>query len=276
MSCLHIEANHQFRVGIELETGALLPEFVMSQHKFQKTPLFYCQNSRGMKYWHVEIDTIDIEFVTVPFSGLDEAEFSESVSSLQNAACILREIVNSKKEATLGGWLQILKDKNQHLNWYTCDLFEPLKDAYIQWNGRRCRDWDGLLQPHITVQMPLQMIIEFIFGLFSEDSCITSILEGALPFYTREDCDKYFSSDNKRSEREKFQNKLDGLMFLQALTMLDLTLPVFDRSENKLAERLVNDDVYCHEILDISDTLIYVIGENDQNMISCLYICIVL
>lgn len=238
---------HPFRLGIELETGILLPELVTKYHKFQKTPLFYCCNGQGKKLWHVEIDGLDIEFVTMPFSHLNEVELGECSSSLQEAACILLSLVNSENEITFSQWLQVLKSKIQNLEWHSNELFHCLENEIIQWK-EGYQNWDGLLQPHATIQLPLQRVVDLVFDLFAEDQSIISILEGALPFRTMEDCDAYFKVDAKVRSRKQFQNKLDGLMFLQALTFLDLTLPAFAHDETELAERLVHDDIYCQEI----------------------------
>lgn len=240
-------SKFSFRLGLELETGSLLPERVHDLNRFQKEPLLTFFKDEK-KLFHVEIDGIDIEYVTVPFSNDEESDLQECISIIQKSSTILRDLVNTKdQQFTLRQWFEKLKEIGYNLQEEV--LFKKVENEIISWkNG--AQKWEGFFQPHATIQLPLDNLIEILFELFKNASGIISVFEAALPFHSVEDCTKYFNSDNSKRKllRKVFNTKVDGLMFLQAQTFLNLTIPVFRCQNNsELCNNLLNDTIKFHQ-----------------------------
>lgn len=237
-----------FRIGFELETGPLLSENIIKNHGVKKEPIFICIFD-NKKLWHVEIDGADIEFVSIPISCFEEDLLKQCASGLQAAASILKQSINDHKhKLTFEKWVTKLKEIGFLIK--TVNQYEKLKEEIIQWKFGK-EDWTGFLQPHSTVQLPLEYVIELSFGLFREDQHISCIFDASLPFTSEESADKYFRNDeiSKYNCLIDFRKPIDGLMFLHACTMFNLTLVSFiSQTDSKSLKRLFLDFQNFHQI----------------------------
>lgn len=173
-----------FRLGIEFETGNLLSYEICDLYAYHKEPLFTCTNKEGKKLWHFELDCNDIEIVTVPFSQSQIDDLKECSATINKAFTILKKLVNDEgKKNTLREWFEKLKENGLFL--YEEELFKKLENEFIFWkNGTQ--KWEGFLQPHSTIQMPLEYVVELSFELFKNETGTISIFEASLPFKSRE------------------------------------------------------------------------------------------
>lgn len=240
------EVFNSFRLGLELETGKLFSDDILNWHRFHKEPLFTCTKD-GRKLFHFEIDGSDVEFVTSPFSTKDESDLRDCISMIQKASAILKEQVNSETNFTLKKWYDQLESIG--LNLHKESLFEKLENQVISWK-KGTQKWEGFFQPHATIQLPLEKVIEIVFEIFESVPTIISIFEASLPFKSKDDFMNFIKSDTKTRKilLKKFNTKIDGLMFLMAETLLNLTIPVFgNKSEIELNENLMQDEIKFHQ-----------------------------
>lgn len=244
----HEQVNNSFRLGLELETGKLFTNEILNYHRFHKEPLFTCTKD-GKKLFHVEIDGADIEYVTVPFSNDEESDLRYCITLIQQASSVLKENVNSNdSNYTLKKWYNQLKELG--LNLHEEPLFHRLENEVISWKEGR-KKWPGFFQPHSTIQIQLETVIDLLFEIYKYTPGIEAIFEASLPFETREDFIHYMKSnkETRKTLRKKFDTKVDGLMFLLAQTLLNLTIPIYgeNKSSIEINKKLMNDHIEFHQ-----------------------------
>lgn len=195
-----------FRVGFEFQMeGAICSPWSLHQ-SLQKKEMFFCAGADG-KLWRVELDGVDIEYVTEPFEDSYFKKENECVESILIANKVLSSVLSNS-----GNVKVYIGD------WY-CELYRTLSNSKLKcaifpvpflWEvvGRRIKspnNWETRWQPQVTIQHPLQATIGLCFTLFKGTE-VEKFVQEALP-----------------NESLNKQKALAGLIFLQSHELLGIT-----------------------------------------------------
>lgn len=154
-----------FRVGFEFQMeGAICSPWSLHQ-SLQKKEMFFCTGADG-KLWRVELDGVDIEYVTEPLEYSYFKKENECVESILIANEVLSRVLSKSGKVYIGDWY--------------CELYRAIGSSGLKcavspvpflWEviGRRIKspnNWETRWQPQITIQHPLQATVGLCFTLF--------------------------------------------------------------------------------------------------------------
>lgn len=232
------ESFMPFKLGFEFqEIGGLCP-WALHNQSVQKKPLFSMLEAGGPEMtnsqtlWHVVIDTDDIEFVTPPFSHSEASNLGRSIETLVEAFGILKSLLDNKKVVTFKEWTSALGKVD------LTEVYRLVQDKPIQ---RPHDTWTPRFAPQITIQHHLEWTIPLYFSLvgFSTPSMIP--FKASIPLL---DTFQKALKDNDSKKIEEMMagyctQKLNGLVFLHALTLVSMT-PIEE----------CEDSVFLHETVE--------------------------
>jgi hypothetical protein len=93
-----------FRLGFEFQEISGLCTWAKTREDIIKKPIFEVYHSSGRKLWHVEIDDVDIEFVTSPFNPSEKEELALAIRTIIEALNILQKEFEINSEITFDEW----------------------------------------------------------------------------------------------------------------------------------------------------------------------------
>jgi hypothetical protein len=228
----------KFKLGFEFQEGSGLCPWALKSTNIQKKELFsFKTEEENENVWHVVIDTSDIEFVTRPFSYQERKPLESCIASISKSFKILQELLDEQTEITFSVWINRLKS---HFGDYLSEfpLFSDVKERPII---RPSHSWAPKFSPQVTIQHPLEYTIPLYFGLFGFSSRYMPDFSTSLP------CRDLFLDAQKTAIRDEFeffvnayQQKVNGLVFLHALTLVQMT-PDVDCTDSQLLE-----ETYTH------------------------------
>lgn len=240
-----------FKLGFEFQEGSALCPWALKDNRIQKKPLFslnikgtaaYSEDEiKNFSLWHVVIDTSDIEFVTKPFT--DIKSLGESINSIVLSFNILENLLTDKTFITFENWVYSLQD---FINIHSPNKFEI---TFIESNFNRIRDknivkpsgdWEPIFSPQVTIQHPLEYTIPLYFGLFGfKNSSYMMPFLASLPFIDLfKKAHEEANSQNLRQVMSGYEQKVSGLTFLHALTLVQMTPNEEETESSFLAETL--------------------------------------
>lgn len=175
------EPKKLFKIGLELQESNHLCPWGIDEKSVQNVPIFSVR--KGDKHlWDITIDWQDLEFVTSPFSNLEEDLFDSAIESIQIACDILVQL--SRGEA-IGGvtfkkWqVQLQKKMNekfpsQYFVTFTYQGNAGALGSLIPSTGAQFTA--AKFQPQVTIQHKLTQTIPLVLGLCS--SSLTAESDG--------------------------------------------------------------------------------------------------
>ena len=227
----------RFKLGFEFQEISSLCPWAWPNNNIQKQVLFEFVGPNSKRQWHVELDTVDIEFVTVPFSPEEGHSLKLALSSIALSINHLERLLNEKQgEITFKDWLDSLDGFQSFDN---CKLV-VIQD-WILPKTLTCTKlpWKPSFSTQASIQHPLEWTIPLYFGLFGFESSYMLSFYGSLP--CRELLRKAAKSLNRTESGQILQSytkKLNGLVFLHALTLVGMTPTGADDDDD--AEALTN------------------------------------
>lgn len=189
----------RFRMGFEFQMHGQLCEWALSQ-KFQKKEVFSSVRSEE-KFWHMELDGTDIEFVTEPFDEVEK--ISNCVSEIVQVVNVLMRLLDNE---TLQTTISCLFDECVS-DGISLMPTQPFFDKVAGFSVKKMSsDWRPKWQPQVTIQHPLKATVNLCWGLFK--GCVPNLSRESLPFFMT------MSDENPR-----YNTAIGGLIFLQAHQM---------------------------------------------------------
>jgi hypothetical protein len=85
------EPKKLFKIGLELQESNHLCPWGIDEEGVQNTPIFSVQKG-SRHFWDITIDWQDLEFVTSPFSNLEEESFNSAIESIRIVCDTLSEL----------------------------------------------------------------------------------------------------------------------------------------------------------------------------------------
>jgi hypothetical protein len=212
-----------FKVGFEFQEANNLCSWAENDFKAQKKPLFFLMDKVSLQpLWHVVIDTSDIEFVTRPFSYKEENALNNCIISIVQSVNKLEKLFSTVDSISFDQWTNKLKEISKGLP-FKLELTDnyPLVEHKML---TKPEQWKPTFMPQVTIQHPLQYTIALYFGLFGFDS------SKMIPFSASLPCRDLFLASQQQADSERFaacvagyNNKMNGLVFLHALTLVEMT-----------------------------------------------------
>ena len=221
-------------MGFEFQEISSLCPWAWPNNNIQKQALLEVVGPDKRRHWHVELDTTDIEFVTVPFALTEPQMLNDALSSIAYSINCLEILLNTKKRAiTFREWVQGLDKLSSFGNCSLLIIQEWILDRTLQIHKF---PWKPTFAPHITIQHPLEWTIPLYFGLMGFESSDMLKFYASLPYrdllrstmkvLNRKECNRIL---------ESYTKKLNGLVFLHALALIGLTPAGEDESDEEEA-----------------------------------------
>lgn len=236
------EPKKLFKIGLELQESNHLCPWGIDEESVQNIPIFSVQ--KGDRHlWDITIDWQDLEFVTSPFSNLEEKIFDSAIESIHIACDVLVQLSSGETigKVTFKKWqvqLQKKLDENFPSEYFVTFTYQGNAGALgslIPATGAQFTA--AKFQPQVTIQHKLTQTIPLILGLCS--SSLTAGLDGfclelsektgisrdnieVLINRVIKDC---FSSKINESQQFIIEKKTppeEGFLFLHILTCLSL------------------------------------------------------
>jgi hypothetical protein len=225
-----------FKLGFEFQEHSAMCPWSIQNYSLQKKPLIEAMIG-NKRLWHIELDMSDIEFVTAPFSNEEKQQLIDCIKSIKMVIDSLQDL--DIKKNTFDDWLEIITKKinnspykgkiilNKTLKYHDAKI--GLRKIY------KSDQWKPIILSQVTVQHHLEHTIGLYCSLFMPNKDILSAFAASLPFSKHDfmnelniSSDELETLNDHLSEKHKcaiakYCNKLNGLIFLNALTMLSMT-----------------------------------------------------
>ena len=244
-----------FKIGLEFQESHHLCPWAIDEKSVQNEPIFWVKRN-GNPLWHITIDWQDLEFVTVPFSNLEEDLFNSAIETIQIACDALSQL--SLKFIDISGGITFKKWRTHfqnelekiHKGLYTVDLAyagdaDSFGSIIFPFTGNA---FAAKFQPQVTIQHNLSHTIPLILGLCTsyltvqndfycldldakENPLILDVVRNC--FLTRINEHNQFTIPKQTSSEE-------GFLFLHMLTCLSLVSNVRleQNDQNRICEVL--------------------------------------
>jgi len=225
-----------FKIGFEFQESSGLCPWAKDDNNIQKQILFSIKSIKNdQKLWHLVIDTNDIEFVTRPFSNDEETDLQQCIDSIISNFDILKKILIEQKQVTFDSWLLLVE---QNLSDSNCYLRKKDRYKFVQDQNITLPDNHENFRyaPQVTIQHPLEYTIPLYYSLFGFESSHMLQFNSSLPL--KNTFSNYINNCNYRAIQQLaigYQKKLNGLVFLHALTLVCMT-PTDDEDGEALQE----------------------------------------
>lgn len=227
-------AQMKFKLGFEFQEVSGLCPWALNNYNVQKKPLFFLSDKTAKRpLWKVVIDTSDIEFVTEPFTYQERPYLDKCIHTLLKAFNSLETLLSSQSSITFKTWTEGIErlEVGFPFSLDYLDTYSALRDNLII---RPSSPWKPKFAPQATIQHPLEYSIPLYFGLFGFSSRYMLDFSASLP------CRDLFLDAQKEANSENFANwihgygqKMNGLVFLHALTLVQMA-PGEDLSDTVL------------------------------------------
>jgi hypothetical protein len=169
------ELQKLFKIGLELQESNHLCPWGIDEESVQNKPIFSVK--KGDRHlWDITIDWNDLEFVTNPFSNLEEDLFDSAIESIHIACDTLSALSKEFKETngsvTFKKWRVLLQKKlnDLYIDLYTVDFtFDREGDALgsLMFPSTIDGSFTVKFQPQVTIQHKLTQTIPLVLGLCS-------------------------------------------------------------------------------------------------------------
>ena len=235
-----------FKLGFEFQEIGGLCSWALYDIAVQKKPLFEVLESKpaegkvARSLWHVVIDTNDIEFVTPPFADTEEALLRESITTLTAAFESLRTLLGERESVTFNDWTGRIPGVSCLVGTYRL-----VHDKLIA----QPAGWVPTFAPQVTLQHPLEWTVPLYFGLFGF-KCTVDMMNFCASLPYRNFFLRALNEEGDPTKANKilssYWRKLNGLVFLHALTLVQMT-PTTD-DDSKALQRTYSLLKSCHQI----------------------------
>ncbi len=225
-----------FKLGFEFQVGSSICYWALNNNNIQKKPIFLVNDKNfNSPLWKVVIDTTDIEFVTEPFTFTNQLLLEECLNSIHTALKVLKKSINKNEETTFELWIKNLQEtintETYTIEVPTPEIYELVKDKPLE---PQSLPWKPYFAPQVTIQHPLEYTVPLYFSLFGFESPEMFKFNDSLPLRD------IFLKVHREADDKRFQemiggykNKMNGLIFLHALTMLQM-VPQEDATDASL------------------------------------------
>lgn len=248
----------KFKIGFEFQEVSGLCPWSLENYNIQKKPIFLITDNFYKELVELVIDTNDIEFVTKPFSSDEELLHLENgIKSVQIACKTLQRLEELKKDKiSFQEWIygsnildkglsEVLKLEGLHV-WPYTKIFNSVKDGILSTPSF----WHPKFSPQITIQHPLECSIPLYFSLFGFDSNPSDMFHFSASIPLRDafiQC--YEKTDHKNFGKliQGYENKVNGLVFLHALTLVQMT-PNEDHTDKNFLEETEKALTTSHQV----------------------------
>ncbi len=253
-----------FKIGLEFQESNHLCPWGIDEESVQNIPIFSVVKN-GMHLWDITIDWQDLEFVTSPFSNLEEENFNSAIESIQIACDVLSEL-NKELNGVTGGvtfrkWRLRFQQKLNNLyseQYVVSYKYKGESDALgsLIFPPSINNEFTARFQPQVTIQHKLSLTIPLILGLCSsslttqEGKFCLSLNEEGTPHAAKdmkeiinEVIRSCFSSMINPHQQFIFKNETtqkEGFLFLHMLTCLSLvdSIDPTQKEESRIEEVL--------------------------------------
>lgn len=229
----------RFKLGFEFQEISGLCPWAENNYNIQKKPLIVFKDRTDKEtLFEVVIDTTDIEFVTKPFSDKDYEKMQICMDAVTFSLSTLQGLINQNnkegfKKITFKNWIETLKgfDNLPFLVEFS-GLYKEREDM-LSSPFSATSPWNPNFAPQATIQHSLEYAIPLYFSLFGFDS-VNDLMQFTASFPRSDYFLKEFSSIYEKPNAKRFNNlvmelaqacqqKLNGLVFLHALTLVQMT-----------------------------------------------------
>jgi len=224
----------KFKVGFEFQEVNGLCPWALHNNNIQKKPLFFLKDKETKRHlWKIVIDTSDIEFVTEPFSYQERPILERGIDTILKAFNTLENLLNHQTRITFEGWTDKIEELKTDFPFFLgyFGTYSSVRDEFII---KPSSQWKPKFAPQVTIQHPLEHAIPLYFGLFGFSSRYMLDFSASLP------CRDLFLEAQKEANSENFGKwihgygqKMNGLVFLHALTLVQMT-PGEDLTDKEL------------------------------------------
>lgn len=171
------QTEKRFKIGFEFQEIHHLCPWASAEKCVQNEPIFRVSKN-GSPLWHITIDWEDLEFVTEPFSNLEEDLCDAAIETIQIACAVLSQLsLNSTKigDVTFKKWRTHLQTELERIHeaLYTIDFtYVGNADSFgsIIFSNPGSKFLVNF-QPQVTIQHSLSYTIPLVLGL-----CASSLL----------------------------------------------------------------------------------------------------
>lgn len=259
---LSTENGMKFKLGFEFQEGRSpgLCSWAANNYNIQKKPLIEFKDKKdGKVLFKVVIDSTDLEFVTEPFSDREYNRMVKCMESIKISIDVLGRLINEfiVGNVTFETWVERM-GQMKHVPFvgeFTKNYVDFRK--MLQEPFSATIPWEPIFVPHVTIQHPLEYTIPLCFSLFGFESIdysapFTASLPGRDPFW------EAFTYYQKRPNSEVLtkiienfqqvcQRKLSGLVFLHALTLVQMT-PKSHQTDTDLLKETIDVLRECQQV----------------------------
>lgn len=240
-----------FQLGFEFQEISSLCSWAKHLENIDKKPLFSLQiNGDSIPLWHVEIDDVDIEFVTPPFNPEQRDKLESAIHTITQSLRILQKQLNEDGNAgiSLTKWVsEIHKQfKNDGFIIIISQDFKSVKDQKLI-KPKNIKLWKPLLAPQATIQHPLEDTIPLYFSLFGFKNPLLINFVTSLPLLNKyQKSLNSFDSNDINKFTDIFRQKVIGLIFLHALTMTAMTPMINEKLTDQENDSLLLKETQQH------------------------------
>lgn len=224
-----------FKLGFEFQESSSLCKWAEEDVRVQKKPLFcISQNTQpdsinsNVPLWHVVLDTSDIEFVTRPFVKNETIHLKNCIESIVSSIEILKNLLVKHANITFDQWLEELFDRFRNSPFLISCSQDNYKSIGLRNIEPKTSAWEPIFSPQVTIQHPLEYTIPLYYGLFGFKSSYMMPFSASLPgreiyFKAQEQAQENGDSSRFWKQFQGFRQKIIGLHFLHALTLVQMT-----------------------------------------------------
>lgn len=246
-----ILSNHnngmKFKLGFEFQENQGLCPWALSNNNIQKKQIFGLrEKAHKRNLWKVVIDTTDIEFVTEPFTYQQRPHLEEAIDTINHALGFLQYHFKSHGSISFEEWIDKMEEAGvgKSNNSYCFVFFDTYNSVRYEDIIRPSPQWKPRFSPQATIQHSLEFAIPLYFGLFGFDTDYMLQFVPSLPYggiFRNEISKAQKKADSQIFETwsRGYQQKINGLVFLHALTLAQLA-PVDEMEDSGLLQETLD------------------------------------
>lgn len=214
-----------FKLGFEFQEISGLCPWATEDNNVQKQPIFRIIDKDNIPIWRIELDTSDVEFVTVPFSCEQQDLLEKSLKTITFSITQLQNLLDQNRSTSFLSWVDAMKDPLEQEHACNINILREDLIGKIMYLDENSSSWKPVFAPQATIQHPLEWTIPLYFGLLGFDSPTMLSFYGCLPYRDLlQEAITTLNMQNISQIIQSYSRKLNGLVFLHALTLQRMSL----------------------------------------------------
>lgn len=221
----------KFKLGFEFQEISGLCRWALNDNNIQRKPLFCFEyKADARRLWKVVIDTSDIEFVTEPFTHNERLQVERAIHTLGQGFRALQGLLTSQGSVTFEEWIDKMEEQGvgglgNPFRFKFFGTYDLIRHGSITQPSAK---WKPTFAPQVTIQHSLTRTIPLCFSLFGFHNPYMFQFSSSLPLRDLfleafSKAQKEGNSDIMKDVMRGYQQKINGLVFLHALTLVQMT-----------------------------------------------------